>query len=47
MYSNIPISKIKQGSGRPGTSRSDANIDTVENLILSQESDHGTHLSLR
>ena len=32
--------KRKQGSGRPRTSRSDANIDTVENLILSQESDH-------
>ena len=39
--------KRKQGTGRPRTSRSDANIDTVENLILSQESDPGTHLSLR
>ena len=27
--------------------RSDANIDTVENLILSQESDPSTHLILR
>ena len=39
--------KRKHGSGRARTSRSDANIDTVGNLILSQESDPGTHLSLR
>ena len=39
--------KRKQGSGRPRTSRSDANMETVENVILSQGSDPGTHLSLR
>ena len=39
--------KRKQGSRRPRTSRLDENIGTVENLILSQESDAGTHLSLR
>ena len=44
---DIGDTKRKQGSGRPQTSRSDANINTVENLILSQESDPGTHLSLR
>ena len=38
--------KRKQGGGRPQTSRPDANIDTVENVILSHESDPGTHLSL-
>ena len=36
--------KRKQGSRKPQTSHLDAIIDTVENLILSQESDH---LSLR
>ena len=39
--------KRKQGSRRPRTSRSDADIDTVKNLILSQKTDPGTHLSLR
>ena len=39
--------KRKQGTRRPRTSRSDASIDTVENLILSQEIDPGTHLSPR
>ena len=39
--------KRKQGSGRPRTSRSNVNIDTVENLILSQENDPSAHLSLR
>ena len=39
--------KRKQDRGRPRTSWSHANIGTVENLILSQESDPGTHLSLR
>ena len=39
--------KRKQGSERPQMSRSDANIDTVEKLILSQENDPGTHISLR
>lgn len=38
--------KRKQGSGRLQKSWSDTNIDTVENLILSQECDPGTHLSL-
>lgn len=38
--------KRKQGSGRLQKSWSDTNIDTVENLILSQECDSGTHLSL-
>ena len=40
-------SKRKQRSGITGTSRSDANIATVGNLILSQESDTGTQLNLR
>ena len=39
--------KRKQGSERPQMFRSDANIDTVEKLILSQENDPGTHISLR
>ena len=39
--------KRKKANGRPGTSQSDANFDTIENLILSQESDPGIHLSLR
>ena len=39
--------KRKQGSRRQRMPLSDANIDTVENLILSQESDSNTHLNLR
>lgn len=39
--------KRKQAIRRPRTSLSDAIIDIVENLILSQESDPGTHLSLQ
>ena len=39
--------KRKQAIRRPRTSLSDAIIDIVENLILSQESDPGTHFSLQ
>ena len=39
--------KRKQGSGRPRTSQSNANLDTVENPLLSQESYRGTHPNLR
>ena len=39
--------KRKQGSGRPRTSRLDANIEAVEDMVLSQENEPGTHLSLR
>ena len=39
-------SKRKQCSGITRTYRSDANIATVGNMILSQESDTGTQLNL-
>ena len=35
------------GSGRPRSARTDANIAAVEELILSQESQPGTHSSMR
>ena len=44
---NTGDTKRKQSSGVPQMSLSEANINTVENLVLSQESDPGTHLSLR
>ena len=37
----------RKGTGRLQTTQTDENIDTVDNLILSQESDPGTHLSHR
>ena len=43
----IGDTKRKQGSRRPQTSPSNVNINTVENLTLSQGSDPGIHLGIK
>jgi len=38
---------IKSGSGRPRTARTTANIDAVDELVLSQEDAPQTHSTVR
>jgi len=39
--------KRQPGSGRPRSARTDENIKTVDDLVMSQEDEHKTHQSTR